>query len=71
MSNTLPLHPGQVIAGALFNEPIRVETIRPRGPDAWVVGLVGLHSEKFRNATLSAQDLKPRSTGRGCPKTRR
>jgi superfamily II DNA or RNA helicase len=49
---------GQVLSGPLFNEPMRVETVRPQGPDAWVVGVVGLHSERFRSVTLTAADLK-------------
>ena len=49
---------GQIITGPLFNEPMRVETVRPQGPDTWVVGLVGLRSERFRNVTLTSADLK-------------
>jgi len=49
---------GQVLTGPLFNEPMRVETVRPQGPDTWVVGLVGLRSERFRNVTLTSADLK-------------
>jgi superfamily II DNA or RNA helicase len=49
---------GQILSGPLFNEPMRVETVRPQGPDAWVVGLVGLHSERFRSVTLTSADLK-------------
>ncbi len=37
---------------------MRVETIRPAGPDRWVVGLVGLQTEKFRNVTLTASHLQ-------------
>jgi hypothetical protein len=48
---------GQVLSGPLFNEPVRVETVRPQGPDAWVVGVVGLHSERFRSVTLTSADL--------------
>jgi len=47
---------GQILTGPLFNEPMRVETVRPQGPDTWVVGLVGLRSERFRKVTLSAAD---------------
>ncbi len=49
---------GQVLSGPLFNEPMRVETVRPQGADAWVVGLVGLQSERFRSVTLTSADLK-------------
>ncbi|MEI8189168.1 MAG: DUF3883 domain-containing protein [candidate division NC10 bacterium] len=51
------VEPGQILRGSLFNEPMRVETIRQAGPDTWVLGLVGLQSERFRSATFSAQDL--------------
>jgi superfamily II DNA or RNA helicase len=50
--------PGQILSGPQFNEPMRVETVRPNGSDAWVVGLVGTQSERFRSVTLSASDLK-------------
>jgi hypothetical protein len=51
------IHPGQLLTGSLFNEPMRVETIASNGPDSWVVGLVGLQSERFRKVTLTAKDL--------------
>jgi len=53
-----PLRHGQVLVGALFNEPMRVETVRPIGVDTWAVGLVGVNSETFRNVTLSSRDLR-------------
>ena len=53
-----PPTPGQILTGALFNEPMRVETIRDAGPDTWVVGLVGTQSERFRSVTLSSRDLE-------------
>jgi superfamily II DNA or RNA helicase len=34
-----------------------VETVAPAGAGSWVVGLVGLHSERFRRVTLSDVDL--------------
>ncbi|MBI4536786.1 MAG: hypothetical protein HY712_02380 [candidate division NC10 bacterium] len=49
---------GQVLRGSLFSAPMRVETIRQAGSETWVLGLVGLQSERFRSVTLSAQDLK-------------
>jgi len=49
--------PGQILAGSLFNEPMRVETVASNGPDTWVVGLVGTQSDKFRKVTLTARDL--------------
>ncbi len=49
--------PGQLLTGALFNEPMRVETVQPNGPASWFVGLVGTQSERFRKVTLTAADL--------------
>ena len=54
----LPLEEGQIVSGALFNEPMRVESIRRNGPDSWVVGLSGVRTEKFRKATLSRKDIE-------------
>jgi SNF2 family DNA or RNA helicase len=51
------LREGHILTGPLFNEPMRVETIASNGPESWVVGLVGLQSEKFRKVTLTAKDL--------------
>lgn len=49
---------GQILAGSLFNEPMRVETVQVSGPGSCVVGLVGTHSERFRRVTLSVADLE-------------
>jgi hypothetical protein len=49
---------GCILVGSLFNEPMRVETVRPSGDGAWIVGLVGTQSERFRKVTLSARDLE-------------
>ncbi len=57
MSETRPIHEGQVLAGSIFNEPMRVETVRDNGNGTWVVGLVGTQSERFRKVTLTGQDL--------------
>src|SRR6478672_5338091 len=53
-----PIHEGQILTGPLFNEPMRVETVASSGSESWVLGLVGLHSEKFRKVTLTATDFK-------------
>jgi len=37
---------------------MRVETVRQSGSEAWVVGLVGVRSERFRSVTLSRSDLE-------------
>jgi hypothetical protein len=49
---------GQVLTGPLFNEPMRVVTVRSHGNDTWDVGLVGVKSERFRPVTLTSGDLK-------------
>ncbi len=43
--------------GSLFNEPMLVETIRANGFDIWIVGLVGIQTERFRRVTLTSQDI--------------
>ena len=57
MNSETAIQEGQVLAGPLFAEPMRVETVRPNGPDAWVAGLVGLRSEQFRRVTLTSGDI--------------
>jgi superfamily II DNA or RNA helicase len=58
MPGNPPLCEGQTLTGPLFNEPMRVETVRPSGPDSWRVGLVGTQSERFRNVTLTRADIE-------------
>ena len=57
MSQEVPIREGQIVTGPLFSEPMRVETVRLDGPDAWIAGLVGLRSEQFRRVTLTRRDL--------------
>jgi hypothetical protein len=45
---------GCIIAGSLFNEPMRVETVRIANDGNWTVGLVGTQSELFRKVSLTA-----------------
>ena len=52
------IHEGCTVRGSLFNEPMRVETVRASGDGTWIVGLVGTQSEHFRKVTLSAHDLE-------------
>jgi superfamily II DNA or RNA helicase len=52
------IKPGQILSGPLFNEPMRVETVRQNGPDTWILGLVGTQSERFRNVNLTTRDLE-------------
>ncbi len=58
MSEHPSLREGQILTGALFNEPMRVETVRASGHGTWVVGLVGVRSEQFRKVTLTARDIE-------------
>lgn len=39
MVDSCPIHTGQILIGSLFNEPMRVETVRPNGIDTWIAGL--------------------------------
>ncbi|HTS18046.1 MAG TPA: helicase-related protein [Verrucomicrobiae bacterium] len=57
MADKTAIKPGQILTGALFNEPMRVETVRPNGNNSWVVGMVGTQSERFRSVTLTAQEI--------------
>jgi len=49
---------GQILTGSLFNEPMRVETVRAGGDGTWVTGLVGTQSERFRKVTLTTRDIE-------------
>ena len=48
---------GQVLTGPLFNEPMRVETVRSNGPDSVEAGLVGQRTERFRKVALTSADI--------------
>ena len=48
---------GQVLTGPVFNEPMRVVTVRPNGSDSVEAGLVGQRSELFRQVTLTSVEL--------------
>ena len=56
MNADTAIREGQVLTGPLFNEPMRVETVRPNGLDSVEVGLVGQRTERFRRVTLTATD---------------
>jgi superfamily II DNA or RNA helicase len=58
MSQNNSLHPNQILKGPLFSEPMRVETVRAAGTDTFVLGLVGVQSERFRNVTLTTRDIE-------------
>lgn len=57
-SNDDIIQEGCILNGSLFNEPMRVESLRSGGDGTWTVGLVGTQSERFRKVTLTAQDLQ-------------
>ena len=46
-----------MLSGPMFNEPMRVETVRPNGGDSVEAGLVGQRSEQFRRVTLTSSDF--------------
>lgn len=58
MAGNLPIREGQILTGVLFNEPMRVETVRADGPDSLIAGLVGTKSERFRSVTLTSAEIK-------------
>ncbi len=58
MREMLRIREGQILHGPLFNEPMRVETVRSGGDGVWIAGLVGVQTERFRNVTLTDQDLE-------------
>ena len=57
MNDQVALCEGQILTGPQFSEPMRVETVRPNGLDAWNVGLVGVRSERFRRVALTTHDI--------------
>jgi hypothetical protein len=57
IANIAPLSEGQIVSGALFNEPMRVETIRNNGTGLWEVGLSGVQTEKFRRVNLTLDQI--------------
>ena len=57
MNEHAALCQGQILTGPQFSEPMRIETVRPNGPGAWNVGLVGVQSERFRRVALTENDL--------------
>ncbi len=48
---------GQIFRGPLFNEPVRVESVRANIDGSWVVGLVGMQTEIFRKVTLTQKEF--------------
>jgi superfamily II DNA or RNA helicase len=52
-----PLVEGQIVIGAIFNEPMRVETVRSNGPGMWEIGLSGTQTERFRRVNLTIEEI--------------
>ena len=52
------LREGQTLISPLFNEPMRIETVRENSVGVHVLGLVGKNTERYRKVTLTAADLK-------------
>lgn len=45
--------PVQILSGALFNAPVRMETVQANGAGGWVAGVAGTRSERFRRGPPS------------------
>jgi len=58
MPDTPTLREGQILKGSIFREPMRIENIQASGKGIWVLGLVGIQSERFRKVTLRSEDLE-------------
>jgi len=52
-----PIAAGEVLSGALFSEPMRVVTVTAVNAETWELGLVGIHTNIFRNVALSKTEL--------------
>ena len=57
LATEIQISVGQVLTGAQFSEPMRVETVHPNGQEFWNLGLVGQRSERFRRVTLDADQI--------------
>ncbi|MFP3040302.1 SNF2-related protein [Treponema primitia] len=57
MSEALPIREGQIVKSPLFNEPMKVETIREDGSGALTIGMVGTQTERFRRVTLTPEEI--------------
>jgi hypothetical protein len=52
------IHEDCILTGSLFNEPMRLETMRAGGDGTWILGLVGTQSERFRKVTLTDREIE-------------
>lgn len=53
----MTLRERQILVGPLFSEAVRIETVQRTSPDSWIIGVVGVDSERFRRVVLTADDL--------------
>jgi SNF2 family DNA or RNA helicase len=53
-----PLVEGQIVTGAIFSEPMRVETVRSNSPGMWEIGLSGVQTERFRRVSLTLEEIR-------------
>jgi hypothetical protein len=58
VSGDQPLIEGQIVTGAIFSEPMRVETVRRNGPGMWEIGLSGTQTERFRRVSLKVEEIR-------------
>jgi len=56
-TSSASLREGQILSGPLFDEPMRIETVRRENENIWVLGLVGLTSSRYRKVHLPQSDL--------------
>jgi len=47
---------GQIVKSLLFNEPMRVETVRTYTSGTLTVGMVGTQTERFRRVILTSEE---------------
>ncbi len=57
MTTEIGIREGQVLTGPLFNEPMRVVTVRSNGAGSVEAGLVGQRTQLFRQVTITSTDI--------------
>ena len=61
------IQPGQILAGPMFAEPVRVETVSANGAGSLTVGVVEIRSERFRRVVLTPADIARIEIGASVP----
>lgn len=56
-SEVAAVREGCILRGPFFDEPVRVEVVCQEADGTWSLGVVGLRTERFRNVTLSVDQL--------------